>query len=316
MVNIYFLNSQKLPLVIEAKQSGRSVETLNWITSAEKDFFRAQLLYCGALLFRGFAVRTAEDFRNFARNFAEKDFFDYAGGASPRFAVEKNVYNSTEYPPGLRLELHNELSYSKRYPRHLYFFCQTAPETGGETILGDSRRILRKIRPPIANLFKSKKVLYERNLKAEKGAGYSWQEAFETDDKRAVEKICRAMQADFEWQPNDGLRIRQLCPATATHPETGEEIWFNQAHGFHPSALDAETTAWYAAAHEKPRLNSYFGDGSPICALTISHIREVLRRETVPHEWQAGDVLIVDNMLTAHGRMPFSGARKIMLAMT
>ncbi|NJM52790.1 MAG: TauD/TfdA family dioxygenase [Blastocatellia bacterium] len=31
---------------------------------------------------------------------------------------------------------------------------------------------------------------------------------------------------------------------------------------------------------------------------------------------EKGDILILDNILTAHGRMPFSGQRKIMLAMT
>jgi alpha-ketoglutarate-dependent taurine dioxygenase len=35
----------------------------------------------------------------------------------------------------------------------------------------------------------------------------------------------------------------------------------------------------------------------------------------VPVPWQAGDILVVDNMLACHGRMPFSGPRKILLAM-
>ena len=316
MIKTYFINSQKLPLVIEAAPQQRSLPTLHEITSANKDFLRRALQEFGALLLRGFEVRSADDFRSFVRRFSEKEFFNYAGGASPRFAVQKNVYNSTEYPANLTLELHNELSYSKSYPRHLYFFCQTAPEKGGATSLGDSRRILRKIRPSIAELFKQKQVLYERHLNPETGFGYSWREAFETDDKAKVEEICRQTGAEFEWQANDCLRVRQIRPATTVHPETGEEVWFNQAHGFHTSALDAETLAWYQARGENPRLNSRFGDGSPICALTLEHIREVLGEETVPHQWQTGDILILDNILTAHGRMPFSGARKIILAMT
>jgi hypothetical protein len=32
--------------------------------------------------------------------------------------------------------------------------------------------------------------------------------------------------------------------------------------------------------------------------------------------WRAGDVLILDNLLAAHGRMPFTGKRKVLLAMT
>jgi alpha-ketoglutarate-dependent taurine dioxygenase len=48
----------------------------------------------------------------------------------------------------------------------------------------------------------------------------------------------------------------------------------------------------------------------------LEQIREVLQKETIPHRWQTGDILILDNMLAAHGRMPFSGARRIALAMT
>jgi alpha-ketoglutarate-dependent taurine dioxygenase len=316
MLKNYFLNSQKLPLVVESSQKRRDRQSLGDFALARRDFFRAQLLQYGALVFRGFEVRTAEEFREFVQQFSGAELFNYAGGASPRTPLEKNVYNSTEYPPALTLELHNELSYSKIYPRHLYFFCQTAPAAGGATTLGDSRRILRKIRPKIVGLFKHKGILYERHLHNDKGSGYSWQDAFESDDRAGIEEICRALGADYEWQANDCLRLRQICAATATHPETGEEVWFNQAHGFHESVLDAETRAALRAAHEKPRLNSYFGDGSPICGLMLEHVRGVLRAETVPHRWQAGDILILDNILTAHGRMPFMGTRKIILAMT
>ena len=190
MIKTYFLNSQKLPFVIEAGKP-RGLQALHDFARAEKDFLRARLQTAGALLFRGFEVRTAEEFREFVQKFSDREFFNYAGGASPRFAIRKNVYNSTEYPPHLGLELHNELSYSKNFPHHLYFFCETAPARGGETTLGDSRRILRRICPEIAALFKDRRVLYERHLKAEKGGGYSWPEAFETADKQAVEKLCR-----------------------------------------------------------------------------------------------------------------------------
>src|SRR5215204_1855892 len=177
MIKTYFLNSQKLPLVFGANKN-KSLEALNDFADIYKDFFRAQLTQYGALLFRGFEVRAPDEFRDFVQRFSGREFFNYAGGAAPRFALQKNVYNSTEYPPNLALELHNELSYSKNFPRHLYFFCQTAPESGGATTLGNSRRILRKIRPKIVGLFKHKGVLYERNLHNDKGSGYAWQDAF------------------------------------------------------------------------------------------------------------------------------------------
>jgi alpha-ketoglutarate-dependent taurine dioxygenase len=61
--------------------------------------------------------------------------------------------------------------------------------------------------------------------------------------------------------------------------------------------------------------NTYYGDGSPIEDEVVDEIREAYRQETVAFPWQAGDVLMMDNMLVAHGRNPFSGTRKILVAM-
>lgn len=316
MFKTYFLNSQKLPLVVESDASDKSVERLCDLARAQRDFFRASLLRHGAVLLRGFEARTIEEFENFVRVFSGKDFFNYAGGVSPRHALSGGVYTSTEYPPHLALALHNELSYSEISPRHLYFFCHTAPDSGGATTLGDSRRILQNINPKTIGLFKYKQVRYDRNLPGEKDSEYSWQAAFETDDKETVEDHCRKIGAEYEWKANGNLRVSQTRPATATHPETGEEVWFNQADGFHPSSLDAETRQWFVTNNEEFRLDSHFGDGSPVAALMLEQIRQVLQNETIPHQWQQSDILILDNILTAHGRMPFSGRRKIALAMT
>jgi alpha-ketoglutarate-dependent taurine dioxygenase len=315
MFKTNFLNPQKLPLVIESDSQDKSGKRLLDLTE-RRDFFLERLLQHGAVLLRGFDVRTIDEFENFVQAFSGKKFFNYAGGVSPRLALSGGVYTSTEYPAHLTLTLHNELSYSDIYPQHLYFFCHTAPQIGGETTLGDSRRILRNINPKTVGLFKYKRVRYDRNLQNDKNSDYSWQAAFETDSKETIENHCRRIGAEYEWKAKDNLCISQIRPATAMHPETGEEVWFNQADGFHPSGLDEEIYQSIVSNHEEFRLDSHFGDGSPIALGMLENIRSVLRAETIPHRWQKGDILILDNMLTAHGRMPFSGARKIALAMT
>lgn len=304
---------QKLPLIIEPERRNQSRAHLleELITRAE--IYDEKLLTHGAILFRGFGIETIAEFQSFVRRFSGEKLLDYAGGVSPRVSLENGVYTSTEYPANLALSLHNELSYSDAYPSRLYFFCLIKPETGGETTVGDSRRILRSIDPAVVDLFKRKKIRYDRNLSGETGTGYSWQDAFETADKETAEKHCRKIGADFEWKTGGGLRISQTRPATAFHPVTNEEVWFNQADGFHPSNLDRET---YELMKGNFRLNACFGDGSPFDLSMLEHIREVLQQETVPVKWRFGDVLIVDNLLSAHGRMPFSGARRIVLAMT
>ncbi|CAN5442493.1 hypothetical protein BH18ACI1_BH18ACI1_22350 [soil metagenome] len=243
---------------------------------------------------------------------------DYGGGASPRVELGGGVYTSTEYPAHLRLALHNELSYSSKYPAHLYFCCLIASEKGGETPLADSRNLLKKIDADVTSQFKNKKIRYERNLDSDPSSGFSWQNAFETDDKQMVENYCRKSEIDFKWKDNSGLWLSEILPATATHPKTGEEVWFNQAEGFHPCSLDKETYQSLISMMREDgfRLNVRFGDGTKIDVSTIKHISKVIQNEMVLFPWQVGDILVLDNMLTAHGRMPFSGERKIILAMT
>jgi hypothetical protein len=59
----------------------------------------------------------------------------------------------------------------------------------------------------------------------------------------------------------------------------------------------------------------YYGDGTEIEDSVIAEICEIYREATVSFAWQKGDILMLDNMLTAHGRNPYVGDRKIVVAM-
>ena len=308
-----------LPLTIQAP-AGADAEALVEAATHCRAAWSGKLLDRGALLLRGWGVAGVDQFRAFVSAFSgSAGAFGYAGGASPRRALEgaNGVYKSTDYPAQMTLSLHNELSYTDRYPSRLFFFCRVAPRSGGETTLGDSRRILHGIDRQVLDVFRTKQIRYVRNLSPQIGSGYSWQEAFETDDRATAEARCAELGAGYEW--DDGfLRISQVRPATVHHPETGEEVWFNQADGFHPTALDPDTyTALmsFAGSEDRLRLNAFYGDGSEIDQAALEHVRAVIRRETVPHCWREGDILVLDNLLAAHGRSPFSGPREIVLAM-
>jgi alpha-ketoglutarate-dependent taurine dioxygenase len=318
-----FLNQQQLPLVVDIGRGGtpdsNRIQTFFDLCRGERDFLHLQLRKYGALLLRnGPMALSASQFARFVREFSGKGLLDYTGGASPRVKLGDGVYTSTEYHRSVNLSLHNELSYTSRWPGHLFFYCVTPAERGGETPLADSRAVLRSIDRKTLREFKRKQIKYVRNLPGDAPTGYSWQEAFETEDRRAVEDYCRGHAIDFRWKEDGGLSLSEVRPATITHPLTSEEVWFNQADGFHPSALDEGTYSTLISTMEEEefRLNACFGDGSPIELAALNHIREVMRAEAVSVSWHAGDILILDNILTAHGRTPFSGARRILLAMT
>ena len=213
--------------------------------------------------------------------------------------------------------MHNELSYTFRWPQFLFFYCETPAATGGETPIADSRTVLRSLDRDLVERFRARKVMYVRRLEDDPDSEYSWQSAFETSDRAEVERFCAGGRVGFSWDSDGGLRLTEIRPATAVHPVTSDEVWFNQAEGFHPSILgDDEYSAVLAAGtSDKLRLNAFFGDGGEFDFADLEHVRAVTRANMVPVRWRAGDVLVLDNVLACHGRMPFTGPRRVLVAM-
>lgn len=321
MLKTSLLNQASLPLVVESGSEelrAAGVESLVSLYLEHRTFLLGKLLEHGALLFRGFSVDTPEALERFARAASEVELLGYVDGTSPRSKVQGGVYTSTEYPAQYFISLHNELSYTHKWPSRLFFCCAVAPEQGGETPLVDSRALLKTIPAKIVGRFREKGVRYVRNLHGGRGFGLSWQSVFETEDKTAVERYCREGGVEFEWKANGGVRLSHVRPATATHAQTGEEVWFNQADQFHPTEMDEQTRNAVLSILKEEELpkNAYFGDGTPLDVEMLEEVRRATRSQMVLFPWQTGDLLMLDNMLVSHGRMPFTGARKILVALS
>jgi alpha-ketoglutarate-dependent taurine dioxygenase len=302
---------QTLPSLVRPAVDGVSLDT--WLAHQRTRW--EELLHTqGALLFRGFGVRTREDLEELATA-ASGGLMDYTYRSTPRSAVGGRVYTSTEYPADQSIPMHNEMSYTTSWPLRIWFFCDQPSEQGGETPLADSRRVWARLDPALRRRFAEKNVLYVRNYGA--GLDLTWENVFQTTDRTLVESFCRDAGIELEWKEGNRLRTRQRCQAVARHPATGETVWFNQAHLFHRSSLPPEVLAALLdnmAEEDLPR-DTFYGDGTPIELSVLEEIRGVYAEESVTFPWQKGDVLMVDNMLVAHGRRPFSGPRKILVAM-
>ena len=310
-----------LPLVIEPKSADEATpdaESLISLYAEHKSFLDQKLLEHGGLLFRGFSINSPEALEKFARAASEVQLLGYIDGTSPRTRVKRGVYTSTEYPPAYFISLHNELSYTHKWPSRIFFCCVTAPHEGGETPIVDSRALLKSIPADVVDQFRQKGVKYVRNLHAGRGLGLSWQSVFETDDKAVVEEYCREGGVEFKWKDDGGLWLSQVRPATAMHPLTGEEVWFNQADQFHPTEMDEQTRRAVLSIIKEDGLpkNAYFGDGTPLDVTMLDQIRAATRTQMILFPWRTGDLLMVDNVLVAHGRMPFTGPRQILVAMS
>jgi alpha-ketoglutarate-dependent taurine dioxygenase len=239
---------------------------------------------------------------------------DYKYRSTPRTRVSGKIYTSTSYPAHQTIPLHNEMSYSRQWPMIIGFLCIEPSPQGGETPLADSRQVFAQIDPAIREEFSRKQVMYVRNYGDD--LDLSWREVFQTNSRAEVEKYCGEAGMAIEWQGENGLRTSQVCQAVAEHPVTGESVWFNQAHLFHVSSLDeaVRSSLQSAGRGAEPR-NAFFGDGTEIDEAALTHIRAVYENQLVTFSWQRGDVLILDNMLTAHGRKPYRGPREIVVGM-
>ena len=103
-----------------------------------------------------------------------------------------------------------------------------------------------------------------------------------------------------------------------THPVTGAEVWFNQADQWHPAGLGDETARALAAimpAADLPQ-SVTFADGGAIPNAYVEQIRDRGLAEAVGVDWHGGDLLLIDNVLVGHGRAAFTGARRVLVAMS
>jgi alpha-ketoglutarate-dependent taurine dioxygenase len=299
-----------LPVVMRPSVEG--VDLAPWALS-NRNLIEAHLLKHGGILFRDFNISTSEVFEQFAVA-CSSELLPYRERSSPRTQVNNNIYTSTDYPADQSIFLHNENSYQHTWPLKIFFFCMTPATRGGETPIADCRNVLARIDLKIRRRFIEKGWMLVRNFGA--GLSLSWQSVFQTEDKFAVETYCREAGIETEWQ-GDRLRTRQARRAMASHPATGEMIWFNHVAFFHVSTLEPSTREALLAEFEEEDLpnNTYYGDGSPIEHSVLEEIREAYRIETVSFDWREGDILMLDNMLVAHGRSPYVGHRKILVAM-
>jgi alpha-ketoglutarate-dependent taurine dioxygenase len=304
-------DAQQFPPVLRPSVPG--VELGEW-AKLSGETVHAQVREHGAALLRGFDVPTPDEFSAFVHAL-HPQLAEYNDQTTPRTAVGGDLYTSTEYPANQVIDQHSEMSYAREAPQRIFFYCVKASEEGGETPLADNRAVLASLPGEVRDTFTAKGVMYIRNYRDE--LGLPWQTAFQTGDRAEVEERFRRESMDFEWTDDGGLRLRHVGPAVIAHPVRGEQIWFNQADQFHTSALAPDVRAALLAnfSEEDAPQHACFGDGSPIPEEWLDAVRGAYDRTKVMFPWEKGDILVLDNPLITHGRQPFKGERKVLVAM-
>lgn len=233
---------------------------------------------------------------------------------APRTDLGDGVYSAPEWASDREMCHHHEGSYGITYPDVLLMTTLTAPDGGGVLLLADTARVLGALPPDFASRFASQGWLLTRTFRPY--LGLPWRTAFGTDDRDEVNALLDARKVEYAWAKDGTLSTRQHRPAIVQHPEDGVDCWFNDIAFFNQWALDtAERDVLLKTfGPEGLPFNTFFGDGS---ALTPDDFRTLLdaydaageRRTLLP-----GELLVLDNVRTAHGREPYTGVWDLAVA--
>jgi len=337
-----------LPLVLRpdpSKSAAGGAELAAWI-EARRPWIEDRLLRHGAILFRGFCVFDPAGFERVIRGVSPDLKRDYLG-TSPRDALTPCVFSASELPAVYPIPQHCEMSFLPEPPARLFFGCLVAPGgPGGETPLVDFGKVFRDLDARIRDRFVAKGVRIIRNYAGPEGGSRfdlwklkRWDEMFGTTDRAAVEARCRANGFEFTWRPGGLLRLEHNQPAARPHPVSGDPVWFNHSQVFHLSAapgeyrriierrvdfLEVKLLARVASPMvamkrrfvrtEDQAMHCTYGDGEEIPDRDMEAVRDAIWANMVFFPWRRGDVLAIDNARIAHGRMPYRGPRKIVVA--
>jgi alpha-ketoglutarate-dependent taurine dioxygenase len=268
------------------------------------------------LVFRGFNA-TVEAFEAIGNTLSE-DFHSYRGGG---FTVGKLARTFVDHKKTLMtasgatqefpMPLHGEMYYLLRSPELIWFYCDVPAQSGGETTIGDGRRIYRDLPAETRQLFAERRIRYERRL-----AEGDWQATFQAENRAGAEEFCRSEGLEIAWQ-EDGSAVTRFYTSALRQSASGEAAFINGIQliaGGEPAV--AANAGIVPSGEVRIRHLVRWEDGARISPGILAEIERATSRNEVEVAWRRGDILLVDNRSVMHGRRGSAGAgRRILVKM-
>lgn len=246
----------------------------------------------GAILFRGFAP-TEETFKSFSERHGT-DFVvhhhlasrDYVAGDLTFATVNKGDY---------AIEFHNEMASSPVSPDLFWMLARTPPRHRGRTGLADGVAAARDLTPKTRAHFSEQPMLfaYDHLPKSH------WAALVPGRSERAEVEAWLASigkqrgVTEYAFDADDNLSLKFSFRAI-------RETRLSGLAAFCCGLLDA------------PELYK-FADGSAPAGDCVTEVRQVIYQNAVWLDWQAGDVLLVDNTRVMHAREAFDDPQRKIL---
>lgn len=316
--------NQSFPLCLEPDGDlAKDVAAASRWVGANRDQLARLLLRHGAIRFRGFGLLTSQDFDQFLSAFPPFDH-GYSGGTSQRSGVVGRVMESTVAPPDRVIPIHQEMAYTKNFPKRLAFFCEVSAPVGGETPICDMRRLHRNLPPRLRDNVERHGLMLHRYFRApEAQTGVpeldivhrSWHDTFSTNDPAEAERQLALLDSQYEWI-DGGIHIWEQSAGFTVHPQGGDRVWFNPVGGFNFSreVIGDRMRGLYDLHYGNDRRLPFwvtYGNGDPIDPTDLSALYPATEEATVSLPWREGDVMLLDNIYAGHGRNTYEGDRKI-----
>lgn len=302
------------PLVLANQSADAGLDEVADWASGQRRMLLEQLDRHGAILFRGFPLRSAEDFDRFVAAFDLPNFaYDDSLSNAVRVNRTPRVFTANEAPATVTIMLHHEMAQTPLYPRMLFFFCEQPAEQGGETPLCRSDILWQRLQercPEFAEQCRALGLRYTNVMPPEadtsSGMGRSWQSTLRVSTTDEAEQALAALGYCYEWLPDGCLRATTpLLPAVRELPD-GRASFFNQ--------LIAAYCGWKDTRND-PSKAVTFGDGKPLDQRAMAIAVELAEELTFDLPWREGDVALVDNFTVMHGRRSFVGTRRVLASL-
>jgi len=307
-------NDDAFPLILECQTEGATLEdTREWIAANQAEL-EAQAAKHGAILFRGFPLGSDQDFDGFIEAFGFPNFkYEDSLSNAVRTNRTERVFTANEAPPEVTIFLHHEMAQTPIYPSKLFFFCEHAAETGGATPLCRSDVLFEKMleeMPEFAKNCEEKGLLYRNVMPGvddpHSGMGRSWQSTFSVQTKEEAEAALDKLGYSAEWLDDGCLKATTPILQAVRDLGDGRKSFYNQ--------LIAAFKGWKDERND-PAKAITFGDGSPLDPADAHKVADLAEGITFDVPWQTGDVALVDNYVTMHGRRTFTGTRKVLASL-
>ena len=171
----------------------------------------------------------------------------------------------------------------------------------------------------------------------------TWPVVFSTENRGLVDAKCREVGREIEWLTNGDIIVTGRMPIISAHPTTKEIVWTGWLPMCHLWGMCIE--AWFVAKHQR-KIRSWlvflilllitlvqsglgklssgdrqcrfmdveFEDGTNFSLEDVYQIVKSYWYNAEMFDWQEGDILIFDNHRMGHGRLPFTGERRVYTA--